>query len=142
MGRTLYLNENRGLRVRRDGPSIWIHWVERSGQRVPVRLISRVVIIGNVKLEAGAITLFTKNDIPVIFMSCSGEEEAVAIPYNHRLAKHYGEQKILFDAPENEKRYENWVETKRMVIQVNMLKRLQKKMSDELHFGLAHLPQL
>jgi CRISPR/Cas system-associated endonuclease Cas1 len=137
MGRTLYLNENRGLRVRRDGPSVWMHWMDRSGRRVPVRLVSRVVIIGNVKIEAGAVTLFTENDIPVVFMNYAGEEVAVAIPYNHRLAKHYEEQKVYLATPESGERFMKWVETKRMVIQVDVLRRLVKKMAYGLRFGLG-----
>lgn len=137
MGRTLYLNENRGLRVLRDGPSLWIKWADRSDQRVPLRLVSRVVIIGNVKLDAGAITLFTEHHIPVIFMNHSGEESAVAIPYNHRLAKHYEEQKVFLETIENTERYIKWAETKRMVIQVNVLKRIYKKIAYKIRFGLG-----
>lgn len=138
MGRTLYLNENRGLRVLRDGPSVWIKWMDRAGQRVPVRLISRVVIIGNVKLDSGTITLFTENNVPVIFMNFSGEELAVAIPYNHRLARHYEEQRVFIETKENSERYTNWANTKRMVIQVGMLRRLfNKKIAHKIRFGLG-----
>lgn len=137
MRRTLYLNENKGLRVLRDGPSLWIKWAGRSDQRIPLRLVSRVVIIGNVKIEAGAITLFTEHDIPVIFINHSGEESAVAIPYNHRLAKHYEEQKVFLETAENTERYIKWAEAKRMVIQVNVLKRIYKKIAYKIRFGLG-----
>lgn len=137
MGRTLYLNENRGVRVLRDGPSVWIKWLDRSGQRVPVRLVSRVVVIGNVKMDSSAITLFTDNDIPVVFMNYSGAESAVAIPYNHKLYKHYEEQKIFLESPENSERYLKWAETKRMVIQVNILKRLRRDLRYEIRLGIG-----
>ncbi len=137
MGRTLYLNENSNINVTRDGPSVWIQWCSGSGQRVPARLISRVVIIGNVKLEAGAITLFTENDIPVVFLTKSGEEVAVALPYNHKLPTHYEEQKVFLETAENSQRFENWANTKRMVIQVSIMRRLYRKSSYKFKFGFG-----
>ncbi len=53
MGRTLYLNENKGLTVLRDGPSVWIKEDGKAGRRIPARLVGRVVVIGNLRLEAG-----------------------------------------------------------------------------------------
>lgn len=137
MGRTLYLNENRGLRVLRDGPSIWIKWMDRSGQRVPVRFVSRVVVMGNVKLESAAITLFTENNIPVVFMNHRGEELAVTIPYNHRLARHYEEQKVFLETKEKIERYTKWDETKRMVIQTGVLRRLFPEIACKIRYGLG-----
>jgi hypothetical protein len=137
MGRTLYLSEYKGVRVMRDGPSVWIKRMDRSGQRVPVRLVSRVVIIGNVKIDAGSITLFTENDIPVVFMNYSGEQGAVAVPYNHKLHKHYEEQKVFLEAPENSERYVKWAEAKRMVIEVGILKRLFHHMAYKFRFGVG-----
>jgi CRISPR/Cas system-associated endonuclease Cas1 len=137
MGRTLYLNECRGLRVVRDGPSVWIRRLDRAGQRVPARLISRVVIIGNVKLDSGVITLFTDHDVPVVFMRYSGDETAVAIPYNHRLAKHYREQQVFLDGPEHTERYIAWADTKRMFIQVETLNRIFKRAAGKLRLGFG-----
>lgn len=137
MGRTLYLSENRNIRVNRDGPSVWVKGDNIAGQRVPARLISRVVIIGNVKLEAGAITLFTENDIPVVFLTRSGDEVAVALPYNHKLPTHYEEQKVFLETKENSLRYENWANTKRMVIQVNIMKRLNRSGAFKFKFGFG-----
>ena len=138
MGRTLYLSENNNdLWILRDGPSVIIKSKERVSRRVPVRLLSRVVIIGNVRLDAGAITLFTENDVPVVFMNRAAEDVAVAIPYNHRLPTHYKEQRIFLESEENIERFENWANTKRMVIQVNMLKRLQRPIADKFTYGIG-----
>lgn len=137
MERTLYLSENRNIQVNRDGPSVLVKGDNGAGQRVPARLIGRVVIIGNVKLEAGAITLFTENDIPVVFLTRSGDEVAVALPYNHKLPTHYEEQKVFLETKENSLRYENWANTKRMVIQVNTLKRIMRSGSFNFKFGFG-----
>ncbi len=127
MDRTLYLNENKGLKVYRDGPSVWIKEEGKAGSRVPARFIGRVVIIGNVKIESGIITLFTDRDIPVSFINYSGESVAVALPYNDRLPRHYEEQKIFLKNEKNTLRFKNWAESRRKEIQLNVIKRLSKK---------------
>jgi len=138
MGKTLYLNENNNdLLVKRDGPSVWITGKERAGQRVPARVLSRVVIIGNVRLDAGAVTLFTENNIPVLFMTRSAEEVAMAIPYNHTLPAHYEEQKVFLASKEHIERYEKWANTKRMIIQINIMKRLYRSLSKEFNRGIG-----
>ncbi len=127
MERSLYLNDNmKGLTVLRDGPSVWIKDRSIAGRRVPVRLVSRVVIIGNVKIDAMAITLFAENNIPVIFMKRTGEEVAVVIPYNHKLPIHYEEQKILLQSEKNIEKYTNRAKTKRMTLQLRALYRFFK----------------
>jgi len=129
MDRTLYLNENKGLRVFRDGPSIWVKEEGRSGRRIPARLVGRVVIIGNLKLEAGVITLFTDKDIPVTFINHRGDAVAVAIPYNHQLPRHYEEQKVFLEAEENIERFKGWLYAKRKEAQINVVKRLSKRVA-------------
>lgn len=126
MGRTLYLNENKGLTVLRDGPSIWVREDGRAGRRIPVRFVGRVVIIGNLRLEAGVITLFTENDIPVTFINHRGDGLAVAIPYNHQLPRHYEEQKVFLENDGNINRFKSWLYSRRKEIQLNVIKRLSK----------------
>jgi hypothetical protein len=95
------------------------------------------VVLGNVKLDAGAITLFTENDIPVVFMDNSAEETAMAIPYNHQLPRHYEEQKVFLESEENSSRYEKWAQAKRTVLQTAMLQRLDRSLSGQLTFGIG-----
>ncbi len=139
MGRTLYLKETRsnGLRVLRDGPSVLIAAREKANRRVPVRLISRVVVMGNVRLDASAITLFAENDIPVVLLNPASEEVAVVIPYNHKLPSHYEEQKIFLSSRENIRYFETWVDAKRTVIQVNVLSRLLRSFAGRLRYGIG-----
>jgi CRISPR/Cas system-associated endonuclease Cas1 len=126
MDRTLYLNENKGLRVFRDGPSIWIKEEGRAGRRIPARLIGRVIIIGNLRFEAGVITLFTDNDVPVTFINHRGDAAAVAMPYNHHLPRHYEEQKVFLETEENTDRFKRWVYAKRRETQIRVVNRLSK----------------
>lgn len=137
MGRTLYLNENSNLNVTRDGPSVWISWDNGSGQRVPARLVGRVIVIGNVRLEAGVITLFTENDIPMLFLNRAAGYAAVAMPYNHKLPKHYEEQKVFFETPKTVEKYKNWADIKRMNIQAKILARLNHPIAPKTMYGFG-----
>jgi CRISPR/Cas system-associated endonuclease Cas1 len=123
MGRTLYINHTNKPVVFRDGPSIWVKEKGKAGRRIPARLVGRVIIIGNVTLDSGTITLFTNKNIPITFMNNRSEESAVVIPYNHRLPDHYKEQMIFLDSDENIGRYEEWANAKRALLQLNLLRR-------------------
>lgn len=127
MGRTLYLSENSsGMVVLRDGPSVWIKSRENAGQRIPVRLISRAVVIGNVRLDAAVITLFTENDIPVIFMNQNANEIATAIPFNNTIYTRYKEQDFLLRNRDKSSSFKKWAEAKKMAIQADVVKRLYR----------------
>ncbi|MGB9716526.1 MAG: CRISPR-associated endonuclease Cas1 [Thermodesulfovibrionales bacterium] len=130
MDRTLYLNENKKLRVFRDGPSIWIKEEGKAGRRIPARLVSRVVIIGNIKLESGVITLFTDNDVPITFLNHRGDAVAVAMPYNHHLPRHYDEQKKFLENEENIERFKNWLYSKKKEVQLGVIKRISKRTAE------------
>jgi CRISPR/Cas system-associated endonuclease Cas1 len=67
MERTLFLNERTGMSVRRDGPSLWIERPGAAGSRVPLRLIRRVLISGNVALDAESLTTFARRGVPIMF---------------------------------------------------------------------------
>lgn len=72
MQRTLYLHESPGLRVSRDGPSLWVTRPHTAGQRVPVRLIRRVLIAGNVTLDTESLMVFAERGVPVTLLSRDG----------------------------------------------------------------------
>lgn len=77
MLKALYLNESDGLVVRTDGPSLWIKEAGKAGRRVPVRLVSNVIVRGNVRMDAGAIMLFAESGVPVVFIGKNGVSAAV-----------------------------------------------------------------
>ena len=101
MERTLYLNEKKGLEVLRDGPSVWVKEDGVAGRRIPARLIEHVIIMGNVRLDAGVITLFTENNIPITFMNNKGNEVALTIPFNHHYNTHYHDQRKILEKGKN-----------------------------------------
>lgn len=126
MDKTLYLSEAKGLEVLRDGPSLWIKQESKAGRRIPARLVSRVIIIGNVRMDSGVITLFTENDIPVTLMDTKGDEVAVTVPYNHKLPRHREEQKICLKNEECIKIFNLWLVSQRRRVQLSAVKRLSE----------------
>lgn len=126
MDRTLYFNEAKGVELQRDGPSVWVKEEGKAGRRIPIGLVGRAVIIGNVRLDAGIITLFADNHIPVIFMNKKGEEAAVTIPFNHKLPKHHEEQAIFLKSERNINAFKTWLFAQRRNQQINTIKRLSR----------------
>lgn len=128
MERTLYLDEKAGVEVLRDGPSIYVKEPNLAGRRIPARLIEHVVIIGNVKFEAGVITLFTENNIPITFMNKKGEEVALAIPFNHN-NNHYHDQRKILEREKSIEYYRQWLESERRTMQLKVIKKLSKQVA-------------
>ena len=79
MEKTLYLSERQGMRVSRDGPSLWIVQPGQAGRRVPARLIRRVLIVGNVALDSGSLALFAERGVPVTLLSRQSEPVATVL---------------------------------------------------------------
>ncbi|TAN45558.1 MAG: hypothetical protein EPN22_02320 [Nitrospirae bacterium] len=136
MDKTLYLSEAKGLEVLRDGPSLWIKQENKAGRRIPARRVGRVIIIGNVRMDSGVITLFTENDIPVTLMDTKGDEVAVTVPYNHKLPRHRKEQKIYLKNEECIKKFNMWLASNRRRVQLGVIKRLSEdKLAKFCSFG-------
>ena len=81
MEKTLYLAENQTLRVRRDGPSLWVHQSNSAGQRVPARLVRRAIVVGNVALDSASLTLLAQRGVPVTLLDRRGEPLAMVLGF-------------------------------------------------------------
>jgi len=122
--RTLYLNEKKGLTVRRDGPSLWIRERNSAGRRIPARFIDMVYIIGNIKMDAGVVTLFVEHNVPVSFMNSKGETLGVVMPYNYTLLNYSEDQKKLLKSEEYIERFRLWTLSMRREIQLFILRKV------------------
>jgi len=132
MGRTLYITQTNKPVVVRDGPSLWIKEDGKAGRRIPARYVSRAIIIGNVTLSSEAITLLAEHNSPVTFVGLNNQETAIVLPYNHRLPVHYKEQQIFLASVHNIRRYEEWANTKRMLIHMNLIRRFIPSLAKRL----------
>ncbi len=125
MDRTLYLTESSTeLTIRRDGPSIWITGARRAGQRVPARLIGRLVVIGNINVEAAIITLFAEHGVPMVFLGRDGTEWAVVLPCCADLPEHYAVQRMALVRPGRDQILHQWSQEWRQAVQRSMIKDL------------------
>ncbi|MCP9440382.1 MAG: CRISPR-associated endonuclease Cas1 [Nitrospira sp.] len=109
MERTLFLNERAGLRVRRDGPSLWIEQPGSAGSRVPVRLIRRVLIAGNVALDAESLTAFAERGVPVTLVGRNGQAVAMVVSCASGLCVRRGLQIGAMDHPSGRERISAWL---------------------------------
>lgn len=121
--------------VRRDGPSLWIKAKGEAGQRVPARLISRVIITGNVRLDAGAITLFTERGVPVTFLNQGGEILATAAGVDISDWSVAERQKALLSDREGFRRSLDWLHAKRQNLQLRLIKELSPLRAEYFEFA-------
>ncbi|MBF0345226.1 MAG: CRISPR-associated endonuclease Cas1 [Nitrospirae bacterium] len=105
MDRTLYLNEAKEIEIVRDGPSLLVKEMGKANRRIPVRLLGRVFISGNIKLESGVFSLLAENQIPVIMMNISGNNGCICLPYNDHLPLYYDMQRIFVETEDNVSRF-------------------------------------
>ncbi len=109
MDRTLFLNERPGLSVRRDGPSLWIDQPGSAGRRVPVRLIRRVLIAGNVSLDTESLTVFAERGVPVTLIGRHGQPVAMVVSCASGLFARRGLQIGMIENPSVQEGVSSWL---------------------------------
>lgn len=124
MERTLYLTEHENLRAFADGPSILINMEKKSLQRVPLRLINRVVIVGNFLIETGLLYLLADHNIPVLILDLTGKKKAMSLPLSHNYQLNFKFQKVFITSSRYRERFINWAKIKRMNLQIKLLQNL------------------
>lgn len=120
----------------RDGPSLWIKEKDKAGTRVPARLVNMVFIVGNIKMDAGTLTLFAENNTPVTFMNKRGEAVGVVMPYNHASPDRHEDQRRFIKREENLEAFKRWVAFQRREAQIAVMKKIDwEKAQDFLTKG-------
>jgi len=135
MNRTVYLIENKHLQATVEGPSILITKPGHAPQRIPIKFINKIYIIGKVNIRSDVIYKLSINNIPLILAERSGSERAVILPFNHKLPKFYREQKIILENQQNIKRYTNWIDAYRSYFQHQLIKRFLPKLRQKNGVG-------
>lgn len=111
MNKALYIYETRGLEVLRDGPSVIVREPQRADRRIPARIVSSVVVVGNVVMDTATVALFAEHGIPVTFICKKGKAIAVALPYEYKLPRHHPKQRIFAESEENRRMFVRWLRT-------------------------------
>ncbi len=125
MERTLYLTEKKGLVVLRDGPSLWIKSAGQAGIRVPARLLDLVYVVGNIRMDAGIVALFSEHNIPVTFMNSKGDAVCVALPYRAEEPDHAETQRRFLRRERAADRFQGWFRSRKRQAQLFALRRLE-----------------
>jgi len=93
--RTLYLIERgKGITVSRDGPSVLIERKFTAPVRIPADYIDKVIIYGNVELDAFSLTLFSSKYIPILIIGRHGES-SIILPYSDGIDSYSKYQKMM-----------------------------------------------
>jgi CRISPR/Cas system-associated endonuclease Cas1 len=85
------------------------------------------VIIGNLKLEADVITLFTRQEVPVTLINRRADSVAVFMPFHENLSHYYEKQKSFLSTDAQINRFKDWLYARRRNVQIYVLRRLSKK---------------
>ncbi len=110
MEKTLYLSENDKLRIKCDGPSLWIQQPNRAGQRVPARLVRRAVVVGNVTLDTASLTLLAQRGVPIALLDRRGEPLAMVLGLQDGVRQRRVRQTALSENREKRDRIAAWLD--------------------------------
>ncbi len=128
--RTLYLSTGNGLTVKADGPSLWIEERGRAGRRVPIRLVERVIVSGNVMMESAVITLLADNSIPISFITGRGRVVISTTPMERSDRALRERIEKLRTTPWGVSRVKDWLRARRSHFRMETLRRFNPSLHD------------
>lgn len=127
--RTLYLIERgNGTTVRRDGPSVLIDRKFKSPVRIPADYIDKVVIYGNVEIDAFSITLFTSKLVPILIIG-RRDESSIILPDTKEIKTYQKYQNMMLESKRLVETFKNWVYEEKTKKQQRTLNSLFKNIS-------------
>jgi hypothetical protein len=124
MEKTLYLSENQTLRIRCDGPSLWVQQAHRAAQRIPARLVRRAIVVGNVPLDSASLTLLAQRGVPITLFNRRGEPLAMVLGLRDGAPQRRARQAALSEDREKRERIAAWLDAWERGRQLRAAKRL------------------
>jgi hypothetical protein len=124
MEKTLYLSENQTLRIRRDGPSLWVQEANSAARRVPARLVRRAIVVGNVPLDSASLTLLAQRGVPVALLDRRGEPLAMVLGLQDGTRQRRVRQAALSENREKRERVAAWLDAWERGRQLRLIKSL------------------
>lgn len=107
--RPLYLNGGGPLEVAVDGPSLVVRLPQQAERRFPFRLLSRVVVRGDVALPAAVLTACLAQGVPVALLTGTGRPLGFCLPALPRRTAISHLLDLLLSEPEGPDRYKDWL---------------------------------
>lgn len=124
MKRTLYLNESdRNIHISLDGPSLLIK-SSPAERRIPIRLISRVIVFGNIVIESNVLTFLAEQSIPVLFVSKWVKSESISLPLNYGMLSRCINLELVARDPSKSEDFVNWARQMRAYLEIRVIKSL------------------
>jgi hypothetical protein len=124
MEKTLYLAEKQTLRIRCDGPSLWVQQANSAGQRVPARLVRRAIVVGNVTLDSGSLTLPAQRGVPIALLDRRGEPLAMVLGLQDGTRQRRTRQAALSENRDKCERIAAWLDAWERGRQLRLVKSL------------------
>ena len=100
----------------------------KAERRVPARLIGRVVIVGNIEMESGVVTLFAQQGTPVLFLDSKDSRPAITLLCDERGPQRWTRQHYLFRRPPSSERFSMWLESRRRLSIIKTVRRLSPRL--------------
>ncbi|HDG98384.1 MAG TPA: hypothetical protein ENG73_09500 [Desulfobacterales bacterium] len=119
----------------RDGPSVIVKEQGKAERRVPARLIGRVVIVGNVPMESGVVTLFACQGTPVLFLDTKESRPAITMLCEERGPQRWTRQHLLFRRPPSADRLRMWLQSRRRASIIRVVRRLSPRLGRDFQRG-------
>ncbi len=123
MERPLYLDGDGDLAVELDGPSLWIEKRGQAGSRVPLRMISRVLVSGGVKFDSAVVTTLAGRGVPLVFMERSGGVRVTALLQDATSADTCFKVRRFLSVRRHRERVEAWLRAERHNVRLRTLKK-------------------
>lgn len=125
MTRTLYLNgKGREIRLKVDGPSLLITSPDCADRRIPVPMLARVVVFGNILIDSDVLNLLGSRDIPVIFIDKYAKSRATSLPLNYSMPLPCNSLQIITKDEKKRKEFIDWARQMRIFLQNTVIRNL------------------
>ena len=128
--RSLYLDGERRSTVLRDGPSLRVVSEGRADGMYPFRRLARVIVIGSVEWEPGALLACLEEGIPVTFLGQKGEPRAYCLPAHPRRQRLGDRLEDFLGRPNWRPLYENWRRAAERRAILRLLRKLGMRLED------------
>lgn len=127
MKRTLYINENeRHIYVKVDGPSLIICSPYIAERRIPLPMIGRVIIFGNISIDSEILTCLADANIPVLFVSKWARSFSFSLNVHYAITKRSSKLDRLVKDQRKMTEFFNWAKDEKAFLEANVLKSLAR----------------
>lgn len=125
MKKTVYLNKNeKNTYITVDGPSLLIKSHQTADKRIPIKMISRVVIFGNISIESDVLTFLAQHNILVLFISSWARQQSILMPFNYGLPSLCMRLELIAKDETKKEEFKQWAREMRVFLERYIISKL------------------